>query len=273
MSYWRLILTVFLTSCVYAASAFAQADTDTMTAVPTRPTFTNATDTVPEGEAQVEYGAVWQNFVSHGHGRSFNGTYTIGLGRRADLRVSSDHVLLSNVGDVREYGMGDVWVGARFRFNQQTSAVPSFGLLYQVKVPTSDPNRNLGTGYVDHSVALLLSKDLGRMRVDSNLVQFAVGTAAGWRSSTLGSIVVSRPLRGGLGGLLEAYGGRAADGSGAASLLTALTYRWSPRLVCDFGVEYGLTQAVPRNRFVTGVSYSLARLWRRKQEPAAIVRH
>lgn len=259
---------------IVSVTAGAQGPDEALTAVPSRPNFANATDTVPRGEVQAEFGFTRQWMNARERGTGLNGTYGLGITRKLDIRWSSDHVLTSRTAGTTRVGTGDNWIGARYRFTEQSRWVPSVGLLYQFKLPTSDPGKNLGSGFLDHSIAALFSKDFGDTRADWNLVQFAFGSDSGWRSSTIGALALSRTVRGRLSGLIEAYGGSSADGDGVASMLTAVTWRWNLRLVCDAGVEFGLTQNVPRKRFVAGISYAVTKHpWGRAKQLAAIVRH
>ena len=43
------------------------------------------------------------------------------------------------------------------------------GVFYQVKIPTANPAKGLGSGCVGNLFTLLASKDLGRYHVDFNL--------------------------------------------------------------------------------------------------------
>lgn len=239
-----------------------------LSATPTRPNFTNATETVSPGTVQIEYGVTSQWLDVGGTTQAYSGTYSFGLTQRMDLRVTADHTLVS----AEQHSSGDTWIGIRYRFNEQASKVPSFGFLYQIKVPTADKNRGFGSGYIDHSLALLLSKDFHALRADMNIVQFALGTPTGWGGSTLASLAISRTIRGNFGGLTEIYGGRQNCGSGAASVFTAMTYRWNLRFVSDIGIEFGLTPSVPRKRFVAGFSYALMNVHRSHIRSAAMIR-
>lgn len=242
-------------------------------AVPSRPNFTNATETVQPGEIQLEYGITRQWSGGGEQTDAIGATYGFGLSPRVDCRVSPDHLLKSKATGVHQIGVGDTWIGFRYRLNEQSRHLPSFGLLYQLKIPTSDPHQGQGSGFSDHSIALLFSKDIHGTRVDWNLVEYAVGSSSGFQSSTVASLALSRALAGRLGGILEGYGGRQASGDGFASLLVATTWRWNARFVSDAAVEFGLTSGVPRRRFLMGVTYSLISLHRvHGKQPAAMNR-
>lgn len=111
------------------------------------------------------------------------------------------------------------------------------------------------------------------MRIDWNLVQYAVGSSSGFQGSTVASLALSRALAGRLGGIIEGYGGRQASGDVFATMLVATTWRWNARFVSDAAVEFGLTPGVPRRRFLMGVTYSLINLHRvHGKQPAAMIR-
>ncbi len=274
MSCRKYILAVLLALSFSTDCAFPQAGSESLSVVPSRPNFTNSTDTVPPGKLQIEFGISHQWFRADESGANLTGTYGFGITRKLDLRWNSDHVAWANSADGARHGSGDNWIGIRYRISEQGRHRPSIGLMYQLKAPTSDTSQGLGSGFVDHSLALLLSKDIGGTRVDTNLAQFAFGSESGWKRSTMGSLALSRVLRGRLGGLFEAYGGRSSEGAGQASALAALTWRWGNRLGSDVGVECGLTPGVARRRLVMGMSYLFSsNPWERGKQAAAMVRH
>ena len=126
--------------------------------------------------------------------------------------------------------------------------MPSFGIFYQVKIPSAD--NSLGSGRVDHSLAFLASKDLGRVRVDHN---------TGFVLSD--SVAITRKLS----LLTEAYGYTRLDRDNPAfsSAMAGLTYQLSRRLIVDGGADFGVSHAAPRRRVFAGFTYAITNVFSR----------
>lgn len=64
-------------------------------------------------------------------------------------------------GSPTAYGLGDVELGAKYRFVQESESLPQIGTFPQVEVPTGQENRGLGNGSVQIFLPLWLQKSLG----------------------------------------------------------------------------------------------------------------
>lgn len=61
-----------------------------------------------------------------------------------------------------QYGFGDVELGVKYRFLQETSARPQVGIFPLLEVPTGDNNRGLGNGQAQIFLPVWLQKTWGR---------------------------------------------------------------------------------------------------------------
>ena len=254
--FWGSMFIVLLLAVTAAAQSCAHPGT---TALATRPTFSNGTDTVQCGLVEFEYGYARVQAEGSTSG-AVSSTVHMGITPRLDVRWSFDNVLTTASGAERRSGIGDAWLGARYRFNQGKNGLPSFGALYLIKLPFASPAKQQGSGYTDHSLALLMSKDLGRTHLDFNAVRMAIGSASGTKGGTFGALAISRPLHGRLSGTIEAYGGD-QDGTSAA-LLTAISWRWSERLLTDIGIERGFWGNSGQTKVTFGMTYAVTNLYR-----------
>ncbi len=230
--------------------------------VPSRPTITDATDTTQCGVLEVELGLERQWPGSGANHDDLSGGLRLGLARNLDLHWYTGTFVHIMDGDGDRTGFGDNWLGLKYRFLEQTTLRPSFGLFYQAKIPSANAKLGLGTGRVDHSLSFLVSKDAGRTHVDFNLIQLLDGRsvssgfdhASGFALST--SVLVSKKLI----LVVEPYGYTTlnASNSAFASLMMGLTYQVNSRLFLDSGVDVGLTREAPRERVYAGVTYAIA---------------
>jgi hypothetical protein len=61
----------------------------------------------------------------------------------------------------REYGIGDIELGAKYRFIQEKGARPQVGTFPMVEAPAGDSSRGLGNGSTIVKLPIWLQKDLG----------------------------------------------------------------------------------------------------------------
>jgi hypothetical protein len=65
-------------------------------------------------------------------------------------------------GSPAEYGLGDVELGAKFRFVQEGKRIPMIGTFPLLELPAGDEAKGLGTGHPHVFIPLWLQKGLGR---------------------------------------------------------------------------------------------------------------
>lgn len=226
-----------------------------ITAVATRPTFSNSTETVQCGVVQMEYGYArqWQ-----AGGAALSSGLAFGVAPNLDIRWTSDNVLFSG-SELQSPGVGDSWIGARYRVNEQRRLLPSLGILYSFKIPIASQKDGLGSGYIDHSIALFASKDIGQVHADFNVVRVAYGSSVGRRYSDFAGLAVSRHICKRLSGTVEGYGG--GDLVKTASLLAGTSWRWSDRLQTDVAMERRIW-GNGGTRLTFGMTFAMANLYR-----------
>jgi Putative MetA-pathway of phenol degradation len=233
------------------------AQNDEITAVPNRPTLASTAETVQRGVFEIEYGFE----LAKGH-QNVNGLLKWGMFQNLEL-------WFFNIAVERDSGVagrGDSEAGFKFKMISQSKAVPTLSILYLASLPTA--TAEVGSGATGHSVQLLLSKDLGQHHFDVNEgVQF-VGRpgAAGFDHNYFSSLSYSHPIAGKWGWTAELAGFSWTNASTPATmtLLGAGTYNVSSRLVLDAGAYVAVYGNLPRVTFFSGVTYSVADLYRRR---------
>ncbi|MGH9741533.1 MAG: hypothetical protein ACRD51_04200 [Candidatus Acidiferrum sp.] len=161
-------------------------------------------------------------------------------------------------------GRGDCGAGFKYRFFSQSRILPSTAILYVATLPTA--TADLGAGAVGHSVQVLLSKDFGKNHFDFNEgVQF-VGRQGigGFDRNHFTALSYSHPVSGKWGwtGELAGYSWTNVNNPATMTLLGAATYNVSSRLVLDGGAYLAIYGRLPRITFFSGVTYSVADLYR-----------
>ncbi len=161
-------------------------------------------------------------------------------------------------------GYGDNWVGFSYRYLKQTKSRPSLGVMYMAKIPTGDPDRELGSGEADHVLSFLVSKDIRRVHFDFNASPQWMGVANLPADHNVAlSIAGSFPATRRITLVLESYGETRANPAtpAYASLTTGCSVQVHPRLYFDGGFDSGITPGAGGKRLFVGVTVAVANLY------------
>jgi hypothetical protein len=225
------------------------------TATPTRPTYSNSTFTTAPGTFELETGV----YFDPSDELAVPTTLKYGVGDRADAFVS-----LSPASAVENGGVGfdDVYLGWRQRLTEHQLGHLSLAWQAQVKLPTADEDKGLGSGEFDALVAgigTLPMQDWSATGfAELGLIGDPVGSGADLQVALAGA--ADRRLSGGAGVFGE-LAGIFNDDQNLDSVFTTVGAAWSPvpGLVLDSGVVLGLSNDAPDFAFVVGLTRNLGR--------------
>jgi hypothetical protein len=224
-------------------------------AVPDRPTFSTTAETVMRGVFELEYG-----FELASRHQDINGLLKFGLFSNLEIRFGNNPMLR----DSGSAGFGDSGVGFKCRFLKAKGALPTLSILYTLTIPTATAGSE--NGAVGHSAGLLVSKDFGRHHMDFNRTLQWLGRAGagGFDRNYFTALAYSYPIKGKLGFSEEVAGFSHTNATIGAtlSILQALTYSVSPRLVLDGGCYVAPMGDLPRVTFFAGATYAVGDLYR-----------
>ena len=259
----RLFFVLSLTCMMLPPSLLAQwtCEHAELQATPNRPSVSSGADTTQCGVLEMEAGFEHTSAADGSHARDFATGFRYGLNKRVDLFWNFTEYTSSAANDVRVNGVGDHWLGARARLIDYGKLRPAVALMYLVKAPTASVSKGLGSGYVDHQLTLIASKNFGAVHVDMNAIGLASGGAGAWSKTGVATCSISGPLYKNLGWNVETRGGRAGL-LHYASQLTALTYAVNKRFVLDLTLDAGLTHGADHRRIAAGFTYALGRIGR-----------
>lgn len=225
---------------------------------PNRPTVSTSAQTTECGVLEIEYGWTLQRPEAGTRESGLGGMMRFGLLPRLDLRWSADGFLALADSVGKRSGAGDDWVGAQYYFRSPSAISPALALNYAAKIPAATDG--IGSGYLDHRVTFIASKDLRGMSWNFNTAYILTGRDSGFDRSWELAAGFSRPIRGHLGMAGDFYVDteQNPDNPAFASTLWAVTYTVRPRLVLDAAIDTGLTHWAPQRRFMVGFTYAVA---------------
>jgi outer membrane putative beta-barrel porin/alpha-amylase len=224
-----------------------------------RPDFTESTEVVGRGIAQLETG---MSFESDGKGDARTRGYAapeallrIGLNRRTELRLGADGFVSETAGldasAVQTTGGSDFELAAKVKLATEKQLGFDLAVIPIVSLPVG--SAPFSSGGVDPTVKVAMARALpagfdlsGNVNVSSVTDGDARFTQTAW-SASFGHDLVK-----GWGGYWELYGFSAVErgGSAAWTFNTGVSHLVGPNRQFDMSVGYGLTEAAP-NWFVS----------------------
>jgi hypothetical protein len=223
-------------------------------AVPNRPTFASTAEAVQRGVFEIEYG-----LEAASRHQNINGLVKWGALKTLELRFENNPVQR----DAGVAGTGDSGAGFKYKIISQSEKLPTFSILYTAIIPTAPASR--GAGAVGHSIQLLGSKDFGKHHFDVNEgVQFvgrqgASGFDRNYFTALSYSYLFTKKWE--ITGELAGFSRTNANIPATMTVLEAVAFSPSPRLVLDAGGYFAVYGNLPRFTFAAGVTYAIADLY------------
>jgi hypothetical protein len=228
------------------------------TANPTRPAWDYAASTTQCGVVETDYGFLGQSLGGGIEQRMAVTSLRYGLTPKLDLRWGlTNRIFQSGAGTPSLEGAGDQWLSARYRFHEQGRVTPAMAFLYGVKIPTANPAKGFGSGFVDHQLIFIASRDLGHYHFDFNTVGTVIGERGSHDGAAQFGLAVTRPVTKKLSCILESYDGPqpgTSDRFGAG--FAGATYTLRPELVLDGAYTRTYTAGSPREQVLFGATYA-----------------
>jgi len=234
----------------------SQAD---VVASPSRPYWDGGAATTQCGILESDFGWLGQPMGGGLRQQMLVSSVRYGLTPRMDLRWGLiDHISQSGGGYAPLAGAGDQSIAVTYRFFEQARWMPAMAFSYGIKIPFANPAKGFGSGFIDHQLVLIASRDVGRIHLDFDIVGTLTGEAAGHDGAPQFGLALTRQMSTKLACILESYGGPqpgTADRYGAA--LTGASYSLRPWLVLDGAYVKAYTAGSPRQQLLLGFTYSM----------------
>lgn len=229
----------------------------------TRPAWDYAASTTQCGVLETDYGFLGQPVGAGVSQQMLVTSMRYGLTPKLDLRWGlTNHIWQGGGGAQSLQGVGDQWLGVRYRFHEQGQSMgwtPAMAFLYAAKVPTANPAKGFGSGFVDHQFLFIASRDWGRNHFDFNTVGMLAGGLRGHDGAVQFGLALTRPVTKKLSCILESYGGSQpgiSDRFGAG--FAGATFALRPQLVIDGALSRSYTAGTSRQQVTIGITYARA---------------
>jgi len=165
-------------------------------------------------------------------------------------RQGREPVLLPEVVEFRQYGIGDPLISAGLGLWKEGAAVPGVELTAQVKLPLADVTRGFGTGRADYSAGVSVSKRLGSFFLFANTAYWVLGDLPDLelRDAWAYGFSVGHAVSGGKLTLLASYFGYTEIIAGVAppsSLGLGLSVKVGARSGLMLNAAFGLSESSP----------------------------
>ncbi|MFP5230404.1 MAG: hypothetical protein ACLGXA_22540 [Acidobacteriota bacterium] len=232
-------------------------DTADLTATPSRPVWTAGAQTTQCGVLETDYGWLWQGLGGGFRQTAAAMSMRYGVTPRLDLRWGVPaHLTQSGGGAPALQGVSDQSLSLTYRFAEQSSRLPAMALGYGFKIPTANPAKGFGTGFVDHQLAFIASRDVRKLHFDFNTAGILAGSPRGYDGAAQYGLVLSVPATkqwmfvetdgGSLPGIADRFG----------QALAGVQWSVRPWLVIDTAYTRAYTAGLPRQQFTVGWTWS-----------------
>jgi hypothetical protein len=179
-----------------------------------------------------------------------------GLTDNWEAGVTMPYTFLDDSSSGKVNGFGDLVVGSKYRFWEETDILPSFALAFDLKTDSANDDKGLGTGKKDYTLSSIFTKTAGDYVFDLNLGYVFVGGAAD--DIFLYSVDAGYDLNEKLSLCAEIYGETNFAGSFDDNIFcTALSlgYEMNEMVCIESGVGIGISKASPDYQLSTTLTF------------------
>lgn len=230
--------------------------TSTIAASPSRPNWTAGAATTQCNVLEFDSGWLYTPMGKGVTQTLLPASLRYGLTPKMNLRWGLPGPVEQSEGDRPQLrGVTDQSFSVTYRFWEQGRRVPAFAFGYGLKDPRANPAKGFGTGYIDHQLVFIASRDLGRIHVDFNTVGTIAGSPSGKDGAMQAGLVAALPLTKTVTWLVENEGGSqpgTVDRYGAA--LSGVSWTLHPWLVADAAYTRAFTAGAPRTQITAGIT-------------------
>lgn len=221
---------------------------------PQRPTVSVDANTTAEGSTELEFGVT----IDPGDYLAAPLLFKYGFSENVELFVGGDVVRSTDMLDRDETGIGDAIVGTRFRFWEDEEREMAAAGLFQVKLPTADDGKGLGSGEIDYIGAGTVTAALGEKASLTGYAQLGlIGRPGGDDLQTVVALVPSVAIDERTGVFAELAMFQNEGPSDPMQLMLGVTRLLEVDMLADAGLVFGLNEEAPDLVLFIGLTLNL----------------
>lgn len=240
------------------------------------PTWNIQAVTVQCGALETDNLAVVQPLGNGAQQWILSATAKYGLTPRLQLRWILPGRIAQHANGTRPVlGITDQAAGALYHFHDQAAWTPDLAIDYAYKIPTANPSKAFGSGYPDHVMTFVASRDLGPNHLDFNLAGTLAGGPRGFDPALQSGLGLSHTFAHRLMATLEAFGGsQPATGDRLGAVLLGGSWGLRPSLALNAACIHSYTAGTVREQYIVGFMYTMrpGLRWRGWRSPPASAR-
>lgn len=223
-----------------------------------RPLSTDDTGVVDIGHIEIEIGYEYVKQADKEHGLSFVLKY--GLIKDLDLGIELPYKFIDFGGGDDVEGIGDIIFTIKYLFWDESSNLPALALTFTIKTETGNKDKGLGSGEVDYGLNGIITKEINKFVTHLNFGYIFVGDPEDEDLDDIFSysVALEYPINERLNIVGEITGETAFEGSfndNPLNGMIGLNYVLNRIVSYDFGVGFGICDASPDYRIITGLTF------------------
>jgi hypothetical protein len=187
--------------------------------------------------------------------------YNYGALPNFQLSISVPYVFLSPNGQARQHGVGDIVLGAKYRFLQETDSHPMMAISPSVMTATGDANKELGNGASQIFLPVWIQKTWGDWKTNGG-AGYMINNAPGANNHWLAGIEIQKDIseRLTIGGEVFHEGEQLPADTSSTNVGLGIIYNLDQHRRFLFSASDGRehSDVDTQNRFTSYIGYGLA---------------
>jgi hypothetical protein len=182
--------------------------------------------------------------------------FSYGLLDNLDIGLTVPYLFI-NSSDGKVNGFSDIVVETKYRLRQESRILPGFALYFDLKAPSANKAKNLGTGRFDLSINNIFTKNIGDNVFDLNLGYVFV-CSEGEDNPFFYCFDIGRNLTEKIGICAEIYGENTFKGDFDDNILIgalSLSYEFNENVYFEIGAGGGISKDSPDCQFSSTITF------------------
>ncbi len=206
--------------------------------------------TVAAREIEIELGGHYERWQKDENQTTMQLVLTCGLHRNVNGILEIPYLRVRQ-GKSKNAGLGDLNIGIKYRFMEESKLAPAIALKSLGTLPVGDESRDLGSGEVGYNLTAVISKNWGKPETHLNLGFGKESSSWGFSLWYLeNKFTLIAELTGECSSWLE-------DWPGGSGLLFGTVYELTRDVLMDLGINWRLRGETAKQTFFLGSTFTI----------------